>query len=512
MKILSYLKFWHTKPETEAQDVREEIKDNTLLMTAGNYSPVAKPDVNVFAPYTPPPGVVPAGAKLMQPSMAMDYQPTTFSDINYSYFGSFKGYPYLATRAQAKEYRAIIETLAEEYTRKFIKLRSLSDDKDKGDKISELTLKLSHMGVAKTLYQALVVEGTFGRCQLYIDVDTSAGLRAFDDDDELSKPLFVSPKKIPLKGLRGFKVIEPFWTYPGIYNSTNPLADDFYSPQSWYVMAKTVHASRLINIVSNPVPDILKPAYSFGGLSQIQMLESYVENWITVRDSIKEMVKKYSYLGIKTDLQLEVQKSGTLESKRAEIFNNFVGNHSLMMLDKDNEDFFSASVPLTGLEQLSKDSQEQMCSMSGIPVVKLLGSTPSGMNASSDGEIEVFYDRMKVRAEMILRPIIKRILDILQISEYAEIDDDITFEFVPLKEMTEEQIASINKTKAETDQIYVSAGILSPEEPRVRLASEKDSHYDGIDEEIPYESFNDDDGEAERRDRSLVSQEPEQAD
>ena len=45
---------------------------------------------------------------------------------------AFPGYPYLAELAQRPEYRNIVETLAEEMTRKWIKIISTGDD-DKTD-------------------------------------------------------------------------------------------------------------------------------------------------------------------------------------------------------------------------------------------------------------------------------------------------------------------------------------------------------------------------------------------
>ena len=43
-------------------------------------------------------------------------------------------------------------------------------------------------------------------------------------------------------------------------------------------MANEVHASRLMTTIPFPVSDLLKPAYSFGGLSLIQMGKPYVDN------------------------------------------------------------------------------------------------------------------------------------------------------------------------------------------------------------------------------------------
>lgn len=49
--------------------------------------------------------------------------------------------------------------------------------------------------------------------------------------------------KIGICSLKGLRVFEPIWTYPGMYNSTDPLRRDFYQPQTWFVMNRQVHAN-----------------------------------------------------------------------------------------------------------------------------------------------------------------------------------------------------------------------------------------------------------------------------
>jgi len=53
--------------------------------------------------------------------------------------------------------------------------------------------------------------------------------------------------------------------------ATTPSEADWYRPSEWFVMGKQIHATRLLTFVGREVPDILKPAYSFGGLSMTQI-------------------------------------------------------------------------------------------------------------------------------------------------------------------------------------------------------------------------------------------------
>ena len=120
------------------------------------------------------------------------------------------------------------------------------------------------------------------------------------------------------------------------------------------------------------------------------------------------------------------------------------------------------------------------------PLVKLLGVTPSGLNASSEGEIAVYYDYIKALQENILRDPLDKVLKLVQLHLFGETDDNITFEFVPLAQMDESQLATIRKSDSDRDVAYIQAGVISAEEVRGRLASDTDSGYNGIDvDEVP---------------------------
>ena len=144
-----------------------------------------------------------------------------------------------------------------------------------------------------------------------------------------------------------------------------------------------------------------------------------------------------------------------------------------------------------------------MASVAGIPLVFLLGITPNGLNASSDGEIKVFYDYIHSLQQAMFKLNLKRVLDIIQLSEFGDIDPDIYFEFEPLYEMSSKEKAEIRKIDADTDAVYVTAGVLSNNEVRQKVADDPDSPYHSLDlsDDIEIEEEDlDDDEEAEPED------------
>lgn len=442
--------------------------------------------------YEPPPGVIPQGRR--DAALAMDATPYDYlNTIGFS--GAFPGYPYLADLSQRPEYRTMVGTIAEEMVRKWIELKAVGDD-DKSDKIEALNAALERYKVRQVFREAAEHDGYFGRGQIYLDVKTPSGALATDDPAELEMPLFLDPAKIKKGSLIGLRAVEAVWTYPGVYQSTDPLKPDYYRPSQWFVMGKTVHTSRLLMFISRPLPDMLKAAYNFGGLSMSQLAEPYVNNWLRTRNSVGDLVHSFSLSILKTNMQSVL--SGAADPSiflRADLFNQTRDNRGLMMVDKDGEEIEQINTPLSGLHELQAQAQEHMAFVAKTPMVKLAGITPSGLNASSDGEIRVFYDSIGSQQESLFREPLKKVLDVIQLSEFGEIDPDITFDFVPLYQMNEGELAQIRKTDADSDAVYVQNGILSPEEIRQRLANDPDSPYHSLDLSDEPPEIEDDDGE-----------------
>src|SRR5262249_13866582 len=104
---------------------------------------------------------------------------------------------------------------------------------------------------------------------------------------------------------------EPIWTTPTVYNSIDPTDPDFYKPPAWYVLGRETHASRLLTFVSRPVPDILKPAYNFSGLSLSQLIEPYVVRWLKTVDSVNRLISNFSTSGLLTNMQASLDEDST---------------------------------------------------------------------------------------------------------------------------------------------------------------------------------------------------------
>jgi uncharacterized protein len=385
---------------------------------------------------------------------------------------TFLGFGRLSEMSQRPEYRKASEELAKECTRKFIKL---AGDKDR---VVALEQALIDFDVAGKFREAIEHDGFFGRAHVFIDLGHEL------NDSELGFKLQMRSEKVVTGSLKGLKVIEPYWVYPMQYETTDPTSPFFYRPQVWQVMGGQVHTSRLLTMTSREVPDILKPAYSFAGLSMSQMIKPYVDNWIRTRQSISDLIQTFSHIVLATDLATYAQNPSEFNS-RLDILTRLRNNRGTIAIDKESEALTNVAVPLGTLDKLQAQAQEQICSAAGQPLVVFTGITPSGLNASSEGELKVWYANIKSHQERVVRAPLQTILEVMQLHLFGDIDAGVSFEFLDLWEMDEEAKARIRKSDADADIGYEAAGVVSNEEIRTRIVTDENSPYFSADLSAP---------------------------
>jgi phage-related protein (TIGR01555 family) len=452
---------------------------------------LSKPAKDYKYPIQPPslmPGIVPARKKAL---IGMDYGPSASA---YEYarsmvgFGAdwvgFPGYPYLAGLSTRAEFRMFAQAYATQLTREWITINSTETAGDetrlKCKELEQMITDINLKGIVKLMAEH---DTFYGRAQMFLNLGSQ----------DRSVPLILSPKTIEKKTLRDgvsleklirLSAVEALWTTPSGYNALDPAAPDFYKPYKWFMLGQEVHASRLPTVITRPVSDMLKPAFNFGGISMSQLAEPYVDNWLRTRQSVSDLINNFSIVALQTAMsQILSDPTANADSlfERAELFTLTRSNRGLMLLDKETENLVMLNVPISGLDALQAQAQEQMCSVSHTPSVILLGVAPTGFGNVAEGEIRAYYDWIAAQQESDWRKPIEIVVNILQLIRYGKIDPDIVITFEPLYQMTPKELSDIRKADAEVATALIDRNVIDAQEERERLAANPESGYQGID-------------------------------
>lgn len=398
----------------------------------------------------------------------------------------FLGYPMLSNIAQDPLIRSGIEVIVDDMTRKFIDLTSKGEN-DLSTSIAELESDLQSFRIKSIFNRALATTGYQGGCLVYVDVGEL-------DDEEKKTPLYLDAATFKKGSFRGLRIIEPINLYPGRYDTLDPTSEDYFNPETWFVLGKEYHRSRFLYFAQNEVPLILKPLYNFFGISLAQQVLEYVQNFTENRRSAQRLLNKFSLTIWRTDMS-QFLSGGDCNSltQRVKYFNAQRSNDGTVLLDKETEEMEQINTPLSGVTDIVSMSLDLAPVILGISKDKYFGDLPKGLNASSEGTNRIYYDKIQSLNEKICYDIVEKVLKILQLNRYGEIDDNISFQFAPLWEMDERERAEINKVKADTAAVYLDRGALSAEEVRGALADNPDSGFSNIDvDDVPEtESFAD---------------------
>lgn len=468
-----------------------------------------------------PKASVPSSGTMAQDSalkLALDSSASLWVGSGDVYGTQFLGYSYLAELAQKQEYRVISETIADDATRKWVDFEVTGEEGDnarrlttdpkgeaerradpdqrkkrvsqsgKGDKVKALRDDMDRLEVRDRFYTMARDDGLFGRSHIFMNFGDDPASRS----GELAKSIGdgrngTSQSKVARDSLKSLRCVEPMWVYPQGYNAVSPLSDNWYAPKMWYVMGTPIDGSRMLTLVSRPVPDMLKPAYGFGGVSLSQLADRYIDIWLRTKKSVADMVHSFSIMVLMTDLSalLGPQDSGGLVA-RADMFNAIRDNQGLFIANKETEDFKNVSASLSGLSELQAQAQEHIASVSRIPLVKLTGVSPSGLNASSEGEIRIYYDTIAAYQHRALLPQLSRLINFQQLSLFGEVDPEIKVAFEPLWELTDAELGDKQKADAERHQIYLDMGVISSDDVRRVIVDDPELPYTNLDpDDVP---------------------------
>lgn len=139
----------------------------------------------------------------------------------------------------------------------------------------------------------------------------------------------------------------------------------------------------------------------------------------------------------------------------------------------------------TGLQEIYDSMCLDLAGASRIPVTKLFGRAPAGLNATGESDLQNYYDYVDTLRESKLRPILEKLLPIIAMSVWGGVPEELEIQFPPLWTPTAKEVAEIAKAKAETIIAAFQANLLdqATAQRELKKLAEETSMFDTISEE-----------------------------
>lgn len=351
--------------------------------------------------------------------------------------------------------RRIVTTVADDMTREWVRLNwddyDNDDDNSKAVRRAEAVFELRNK-----VNEAIRWARLYGGCSILI------GLKG----EDLSTPLDV--EAVGKDSLQFLHVLDRWRLTAGGPIDTDPSTRNFGLPL-FYTIADSmegvpqVHWTRVVRFDGQQLPWFLWRANSMWHDSELQAPLASVKNYDTATAGAASMIWEANVDVIKmaglAD-QLAMAGGDAQVTKRWLSAATMKSFNRILLLDKDTEDYAQKTTAFSGLNQVIQNFVIDLCGACDIPATRLFGQSPAGLTATGESDIRNYYDHVAARQETNLRPQLMRLYEVLVRSTLGDLPEDFEFDFEPLWQMSDVERAQVEKTRAETDHIYLTDGVL----------------------------------------------------
>lgn len=382
------------------------------------------------------------------------------------------------------------DAVAVDYKLQYVNSDDGDDSTDK-EKEEERLAKLKRISDKDMLIKDIVRDADIFR-KVYGQVLV---VPAFNKEIDMSKPF--DPKRIPKGSYKGMTLVQPFWvTYQMSADGVaNPQMAGFYEPEYYVINGKTkIHKSWVIKPITGVCPDILRPVYYYGGIPLTQQI---FERVFCAEKTANEAPK----LALTKRLLIV---DGNIENMAAnprqayETLQNVLELRDNMglMVKNPTDQVQQIDTSLGDMDTLIMTQFQLVAAIAEMPVTKLMKTQLKGLANSGDYEMKDYNQSLIEIQENVYNRILERHYQILSISEYGR-DLELCVVWNPIDTPTEKELAEIEQIQANTDSVYISAGVIDASEVRDSLRANDDSRFHNLSDEMPEidgDMFDDEDG------------------
>ena len=243
--------------------------------------------------------------------------------------------------------------------------------------------------------------------------------------------------------------------YPKYYTVTDPAGGG----------SVKIHHSRVIRFTGNTLPFWEEIAEMQWGASVVESIFDELRKRDNVSWNIAQLtfmanirVLKMQDLGqllAATDNESQAELLRTLEAQ-----NMLLNNMGMQVMDAA-DGLETHQYTFGGLADCYQQFIMDISGAAEIPVTRLFGRSPSGLNATGESDLQNYYDMIAEKQESYLRPILNKVLPPFIISTLGSLPDDVDFEFDPVAEPSDKERADLAKCGTDNVVAAYNAGLIS---------------------------------------------------
>lgn len=276
-----------------------------------------------------------------------------------------------------------------------------------------------------------------------------------------------------LKSLNFVRVFDRYRVTKTILNnditSVNYLKPETYQIAPVNGSPFTCHASRLIIKDGIDCNDNKRTANMGWGLSTFQGIFDKMAKMGISFNSVSQILSTFVQDYIQIDGLHSLVASGQEDIVKRRLALLDLSKSMINTILLDSKETFGRSISsISGVSDAIDRLMIYVSACTGIPVTRLWGRSPAGLNATGESDIKNWYDTCDSYRTDEISPVLEQIISIIfQCREQnpgGKEPEAWYIEYPPLQQLSEKEIAELYKITADADDIYIRNGVLTPKE------------------------------------------------
>ena len=354
--------------------------------------------------------------------------------------------------------QAIVDIIPEDMTREWFTLQGEISPEDQ-DALDKAQRKIG--------LRRQVIEGLrWGR--LY---GGAAGLILIKGQENFERPLDV--KAILPDTFAGLWILDR-WSgvFPGQELVTDMMDPDYGLPKFYEIRSEEqgriiakVHHSRVVRFTGRELPYLEKIAEMYWGESEIEPIYEDIALYDSVMQNMGNLTFRANVDTMEVQNLDQLFAVGSIEQQKRfwavmQAQSVAQSNFGTRLINK-GDTIQNQQYSFSGFDTVTQAAQMNLSAKTHIPVTKLFGQAPAGLNATGESDMKNYYDVVDGQREAKLRPILEKILPVLLMSTWGKVPDDIEIAFPPLWTPNATELAQIANAKAQTVIGAFQAGLIN---------------------------------------------------
>lgn len=369
---------------------------------------------------------------------------------------------------------AAVDSIAEDMTRAGVTIKGEDDPQT----IQELQASLVRMGIWSALLRAIKWGRLYGGALAMLHID----------GQDPATPLDV--RTVAKDQFLGLRVFDRWQVQPDTANLVQaglnaglPASYQLVANiESGAVSGLRIHHSRIMRFIGIELPVYQALQEQFWGESIVERIYDRLVSFDTATMGAANLIQKAHLRTVQIDKLREVLAAGgKAEENLLAMFHHMrmlQTNEGLTLLDK-SDTFEAHSYTFSGLSDMILQFGQQISGATGIPLVRLFGQSPAGLNSTGESDLRMYYDNVRSQQEARLRDGLMKMLRVLHQSKFGTpAPENFDFDFEPLWQVSTKEKVDLATSVVTAVTTAVEKGTI--DQTTALLELKQSSDYTGL--------------------------------